>query len=1003
MLLARPLALLALASATAAAQVKLNPPLARDPAAGGDLLEFAFSSDGAFLVMRGDQRAGVFELHRAPSDGSAPAVRLHPELPDWADVTTGGALDAGGRVLFLGDLELDERHELWSVPAAGGGPLVRLSALPVAGGDVESFRLTSDGLYAVYRADQDADERLELYRVLTDGSAAPVRLNPPLDPLGDVIAYQLSADGARVVYRADQDTNLVNELYAVRLDTPGVSSKLSAPMPPGAGVSDFRLGAGSDVVLFRVTLDGTSALWSAPLDGSAPAQLVSGGITAGQDVMSDYAVGADGEHAVYRVAFGDLYSAALAAPAPVRLSDPTSFEVATFALSEDGATVVFHDRGATDDVRSVAVGGGTTTLLWSTPELRGSLELLCAGALAVVTVHDVDDGDELFTVPLDGSAPPVGLAGLPNPAHLQGVQIVGDEVLFRRSQPEFGLAYRLLAAPLDGSAPARELNAPVASGGVGTYRVDPAGARVAYLAAEAVFDRIDLNTRPIDASQPSVRVSPPLDPGPIAGDVSLVAGTSDGRYAVYLATQDDYQSVELYSVDLEAEGLVRKLSPPVASGRDVRLVALAPDDARVVFCGDLDLDSGEELYVAPLDGGAPAQRLAGHAFAFFQPASFSADGLRAVYLVSGGLWTVPLDGSAAPVRISTGAAGNVGDFALAGTRAAFRTVAGGPRALYSAPLDGGAAPVLLQAAGTSDVTSYRVAADASCVVFVADAESDGVFELFRVPLAGGAPVKLNPALPPGGDVIADFQLDPATGRVVYAADGQTDEKYELYSVPLDGSGSASVISGALVAGGDVTLQLVTPSGRALYVADALVNGRFELFSVPADGSASPLVISGVLPTGADVSEFGPVVLAPGERVVYRATWGPSTVLGIFVTRADGGMTPGRLDGGLTGGATANTVGVAGTHVFFRSNQRNLAQYELLAVSLGGLPQPSHLHAPLVAGGNVGATAVAGDRLLYLADAEMNDVTELYLARLPRPPAHGGAAAPTTTRTLTRYP
>jgi hypothetical protein len=264
---------LAPASVASAAQIKLNPPLARDPAQGGGLVAFAFSPDGDYLLMRADQRAGVFELFQGPSDGSGPAVRIHPELPDWADVLALGAY-AGERILFIGDLQVDERHELWSVPALGG-PLARLSAVPVAGGDVGSFRVTADGLFAVYRADQDVDERHELYRVPTDGSAAPVRLNPPLPPLADVASFQLSADGARVVYRADQDTDGRNELYAVRLDAPGTAQKLNAPLPSGSGVSDFLLGPWPDIALFRVTAGGSSELWSVPVDGSAPAQLVS--------------------------------------------------------------------------------------------------------------------------------------------------------------------------------------------------------------------------------------------------------------------------------------------------------------------------------------------------------------------------------------------------------------------------------------------------------------------------------------------------------------------------------------------------------------------------------------------------------------------------------------------------------------------------------------------------------------------------------------------------------
>jgi hypothetical protein len=531
---------------------------------------------------------------------------------------------------------------------------------------------------------------------------------------------------------------------------------------------------------------------------------------------------------------------------------------------------------------------------------------------------------------------------------------------------------------------------------------------VAYLAAEELYDRVDLNSRSIEGLQPSIRVSPPLDPGPIAGDVSFVAGTSDGRYVIYLATQDDYHSVELYSVDLEDGNTVRKLSPPIESGRDVLWAALTPDDARVVFAGDLNPHWTDELYIAPLDGSGPAELLAEQS-SFRSPASaagirFSADGALAVYVAPNGLWSVPLDGSTPPLQLSGfPTQGAPSSFALMPDRVVFTesfSVAG--QALYSVALDGSAAPVLLQAAGGVFVTDYRIAPDGACVVYRADALSDQVYELFRVPIDGSTPPeRLNPPLVSNGNV-TEFEIDPFSGRVVYEADAEMSTRFELYSVPLDASGPAIKLSGALLFGGDVAFQGLTPAGRALYVADALAHNRFELFSVPADGSAPPLVLSGVLPSGADVSELGPVLLAPGERIVYRATWGPNTALGIFVTPEDASQAPRRLDDLLDGDATAGPLAVVGGHVAFRSNQRDYPRYGLSATPLHG-HSPRLLHGPFTGAQVLGMTVLGGDRLVYRANAEAEYRFELYLARMPSPPAHTGAAAPVGTRTVTRDP
>ena len=56
-----------------------------------------------------------------------------------------------------------------------------------------------------------------------------------------------------------------------------------------------------------------------------------------------------------------------------------------------------------------------------------------------------------------------------------------------------------------------------------------------------------------------------------------------------------------------------------------------------------------------------------------------------------------------------------------------------------------------------DVHSDRLqfSPDGSRVLYLADQETNHVYELYSVPAAGGTPVKLNSALPSGGDVAAN--------------------------------------------------------------------------------------------------------------------------------------------------------------------------------------------------------------------------------------------------------
>ncbi len=87
------------------------------------------------------------------------------------------------------------------------------------------------------------------------------------------------------------------------------------------------------------------------------------------------------------------------------------------------------------------------------------------------------------------------------------------------------------------------------------------------------------------------------------------------------------------------------------------------------------------------------------------------------------------------------------------------------------------------------------------VVYIADQDTDGVFELYRADPKTGAVTKLNELLTTGGDV-SDFEIGPKGKSVVYTADQDTDEVFELYRADLK-TGAVTKLNEPLVAGGDV--------------------------------------------------------------------------------------------------------------------------------------------------------------------------------------------------------
>src|SRR6185312_956383 len=82
------------------------------------------------------------------------------------------------------------------------------------------------------------------------------------------------------------------------------------------------------------------------------------------------------------------------------------------------------------------------------------------------------------------------------------------------------------------------------------------------------------------------------------------------------------------------------------------------------------------------------------------------------------------------------------------------------------------------------------------LVYLADQNTDGVFELF---LASSG-VKLNGPLVSGGSVTS-FALTPDKSAVVYIADQTIDDVFELYRVNIAAPGVSVKLNGNLILGG----------------------------------------------------------------------------------------------------------------------------------------------------------------------------------------------------------
>jgi len=210
-----------------------------------------------------------------------------------------------------------------------------------------------------------------------------------------------------------------------------------------------------------------------------------------------------------------------------------------------------------------------------------------------------------------------------------------------------------------------------------------------------------------------------------------------------------------------------------------------------------------------------------------------------------------------------------------------------PTELFRVPIAGPAsASVKLNSSLVSggSVLSFSVSPDGGRVVYRADAEADGRFELYSVPLDGSAaPIKLNPQLATGGNVLPFFRITPDSSRVVYLADQDVDEQVELYSTPIAGPATSAIkLNGSLTPNGDVgfgtSYFVISPdSARVVYQADQDTDEMFELYSVPTAGGQAPSKLNVALGADQDVSPNSFSISPNSQRVVYLVAGVPYAV------------------------------------------------------------------------------------------------------------------------------
>jgi hypothetical protein len=268
-------------------------------------------------------------------------------------------------------------------------------------------------------------------------------------------------------------------------------------------------------------------------------------------------------------------------------------------------------------------------------------------------------------------------------------------------------------------------------------------------------------------------------------------------------------------------------------------------------------------------------------------------------LATDAIWSVKLDGTGR-ARISPDTPlATLGGFQVTadGARVVFRSDADsdGRYRLFSAPADGSGAAIAID--GTpidpvlADVRSFRLTADSTRAVFLANLDDAAKFELYSVPVAGGTPTRLLLSLP---EVIQDFRLSAsAEWMVIKFRNPVNTGNYDLYQAETDQPSVPAKINASL----DGTTekiwawQLTPPGGHVVWISNE-DGGTIDIFSHTLGGGDRQR-LNGLLEAENVLADTGPnmpIAISPnGNHVLFamRSTTWPTHLTELYLAPIGG--------------------------------------------------------------------------------------------------------------------
>lgn len=285
----------------------------------------------------------------------------------------------------------------------------------------------------------------------------------------------------------------------------------------------------------------------------------------------------------------------------------------------------------------------------------------------------------------------------------------------------------------------------------------------------------------------------------------------------------------------------------------------------------------------------------------------------------------------------------------------------------------------------------RVSPDGSRVVFTGDLEFNGMSELYSVPTRGGQRVRLSgDHLINGGNVDSEFQIAPNSQRVVFRADKDENDKFELWSVPITG-GAPVRLNQLLAYNQDVTEFEISPDSlRVVYAVSVDGDAPINIYSVPIAGGYQQKLNGDVGSTG---MAYNFEISADSKWVVYMMQNDGETVTNLYSVPIIDPIPGDRVS--LNGTPDINADGVwnyqitpDGARVVYSAHQDRADATELYSVPIRG-PTGSDikLNPDFPINRYVQTYRITPDssQVVYLADQNTDNRLELFSV-----PTGGGA-------------